>query len=94
MENGKLCVRRNAPLIQSSRTARYRKFSILHSPFSIQKVKIMTEIKSLSIEELKAALKEMGEKSVPCGHIFKWLHEGVESFEEMSNLSKDLRARV
>ena len=54
----------------------------------------MTEIKSLSIDELKSALKEMGEKPFRAGQIFKWLHEGVESFEEMSNLSKDLRARL
>ena len=54
----------------------------------------MTEIKSLSIDELKSVLKEMGEKPFRAGQIFKWLHEGVESFEEMSNLSKDLRARL
>ena len=53
----------------------------------------MVEIKSLTIDELKSALKEMGEKPFCAGQIFKWLHEGVESFEEMSNLSKDLRAR-
>ena len=39
----------------------------------------MTEIKSLSIDELKSALKEMGEKPFRAGQIFKWLHEGVES---------------
>ena len=73
-----------------------RRTFIFHFPFSIlnSKVKIMTEIKSLSIDELKAALKEMGEKPFRAGQIFKWLHEGVESFEEMSNLSKDLRARL
>ena len=54
----------------------------------------MTEIKSLTIDELKAALKEMGEKPFRAGQIFKWLHEGVSSFDEMSNLSKDLRARL
>ena len=53
----------------------------------------MIEIKSLTIDELKSAL-EMGEKPFRAGQIFKWLHEGVESFEEMSNLSKDLRARL
>ena len=51
----------------------------------------MVEIKSLTIDELKSALKEMGEKPFRAGQIFKWLHEGVE---EMSNLSKDLRARL
>ncbi len=54
----------------------------------------MTEIKSLTIEELKAALADMGEKPFRAGQIFKWLHGGVESFEEMSNLSKDLRQRL
>ena len=54
----------------------------------------MVEIKSLTIDEPKSALKEMGEKPFRAGQIFKWLHEGVESFEEMSNLSKDLRARL
>ena len=43
----------------------------------------MTEIKSLTIEELKAALADMGEKPFRAGQIFKWLHGGVESFEEM-----------
>ena len=76
-------VRRNAPLFNHRAQ---RDTAILNSPFSIlnSKVKIMTEIKSLSIEELKAALKEMGEKPFRAGQIFKWLHEGVESFEEMS----------
>ena len=86
-------VRRNAPLFNHRAQ---RDTAILNSPFSIlnSKVKIMTEIKSLSIDELKSTLKEMGEKPFRAGQIFKWLHEGVESFEEMSNLSKDLRARL
>ena len=54
----------------------------------------MTEIKSLTIEELKAELVQMGEKPFRAGQIFKWLHQPVESLEEMSNLSKDLRARL
>ena len=36
----------------------------------------------------------MGEKPFRAGQIFKWLHEGVQSFDEMSNLSKELRARL
>ena len=54
----------------------------------------MTEIKSLTIEELRAALADMGEKPFRAGQIFGWLHRGVESFEEMTNLSKDLRQRL
>ncbi len=52
------------------------------------------EIKNLTIEELKAELKEMGEKPFRAGQIFKWLHEPVSSFDEMTNLSKDLRSRL
>ena len=52
------------------------------------------EIKCLSIGELKAELVEMGEKPFRAGQIFQWLHQPVTSFDEMSNLSKDLRARL
>lgn len=54
----------------------------------------MIEIKNLTIEELKEALSAMGEKPFRAGQIFKWLQEGAESFEEMSNLSKDLRQKL
>lgn len=54
----------------------------------------MTEIKSLTIEELKAALVELGEKPFRAGQVFKWLHGGVRLFDEMSNISKDLRAKL
>ncbi len=52
------------------------------------------EIKNLTVEELKAELKEMGEKPFRAGQIFQWLHQPVTSFDEMTNLSKDLRARL
>ena len=52
------------------------------------------DLKSMTLEELTEFVKELGEKPFRAGQIFKWLHEGVESFEEMSNLSKDLRARL
>lgn len=52
------------------------------------------EIKCLSIEELKAELLEMGEKPFRAGQIFQWLHQAVESFDEMTNLSKALRAKL
>ena len=49
------------------------------------------EIKCLSIEELKEELLEMGEKPFRAGQIFQWLHQAVESFDEMS---KALRAKL
>jgi len=54
----------------------------------------MTEIKSLSLKELGGQLALMGEKPYRAGQIFKWLHEGAQSFEEMSNLPKSLRLEL
>ena len=54
----------------------------------------MTEIKSLTMEELTAALKEMGEPAFRSKQIFTWLHRGATSFDEMSNLTKALREKL
>lgn len=53
-----------------------------------------TEIKCLSVDELKQALIEMGEKPFRAKPIFKWLHTPVTSFEEMTDQSKALRERL
>jgi len=45
-------------------------------------------------EELAAWLKEQGEPAFRAGQIFRWLYRGVTSFEEMSDLSKDLRRKL
>jgi 23S rRNA (adenine2503-C2)-methyltransferase len=52
------------------------------------------DIKSLLPEELEAQFKAMGLPSFRAKQVFQWLGRGVTSFEEMSNLSKDLRARL
>ncbi len=54
----------------------------------------MTDIKSMLPEEIEAALKEMGEPKYRAGQIFDWLTRGVQSFDEMTNLSKGLRAKL
>lgn len=54
----------------------------------------MIDIKSLTLEELQAELKKMGQPSFRAGQIFKWLHEGVKSFDEMTNISKSLREEL
>ena len=51
-------------------------------------------ISSMTPERLSMFLKDMGEPSYRAGQIFKWLSMGVSSFDEMSNLSKDLRAKL
>lgn len=53
-----------------------------------------TEIKCLSVAELKKELADMGEKPFRAKQIFKWLHQPVSSFDEMTDLSKDLRAKL
>ena len=54
----------------------------------------MTDIKSLTQEQITQALKEMGQPAFRGKQIFSWLYKGVESFDEMSNLSKDLRQQL
>jgi 23S rRNA (adenine2503-C2)-methyltransferase len=53
------------------------------------------DIKSLSYEEIQEELKCIGEKAFRSKQIYQWLHEKlVDSFEEMTNLSKDLREKL
>ncbi len=52
------------------------------------------DIKSYLLPELTEKLAEMGELPYKALQIFRWLHSGAASFSEMTNLSKDLRARL
>ena len=53
------------------------------------------DIKSMNITELEDLLKELGEPKFRAKQIFDWLHaKQVESFEEMTNLSKGLREKL
>ena len=55
----------------------------------------MTDIKSLSREELKEEMAEIGEKPFRADQIFSWIHEKrARSFDEMSNLSLSLREKL
>ena len=51
----------------------------------------MNEIKSLSLEELKTELQAMELPSFRARQIYTWLHRGVRSFNEMTDLPKTLR---
>lgn len=55
---------------------------------------MQTDLKSMNLEEMTAFLGELGEPSFRGKQIFRWLHRGVTSFEEMSDLSKGLRERL
>ena len=54
----------------------------------------MIDIKSLNLQEMTQLLRDMGEPAFRGKQVYTWLHKGVTSFEEMSNLSKPLRAKL
>ena len=51
-------------------------------------------LKSMTLAEVTAALKEMGQPAFRGKQVYSWLHKGVRSYDEMSNLSKDLRSAL
>lgn len=53
------------------------------------------DIRKLSLDQLKASLVEIGEKPFRAKQIYEWLwQKSAGSFEEMTNLSKNLRERL
>ena len=55
----------------------------------------MKNIKDYTINELKEELKNLGEKPYRAEQIFKWLYQvNVTSFEEMTDLSLELREKL
>ena len=53
------------------------------------------DIKSLNLEQLTEELLNIGEKKFRAKQIYSWIHEKlVDSFDEMTNLSKDLREKL
>ena len=54
-----------------------------------------TDLKSLTEKQLSNWLNEMGLASYRSDQVFQWLYQkGASSFSEMTNLSKDLRAKL
>ena len=54
----------------------------------------MIDLKSMNQEEMAELFKSMGEQGFRGKQVFTWLHRGVTSFDEMSNLSKSLREKL
>ena len=54
----------------------------------------MTDLKSLNRVELEQFFQELGEPKFRAKQVFQWLWRGVESFDEMTNLSKALREKL
>ena len=48
----------------------------------------------LSFEETEKFIESIGEKRFRAKQIFQWIYRGVESFDEMTNISADLRERL
>ena len=53
-----------------------------------------SDIKSMYEDELKEEFAKMGEPAYRASQVYKWLHSGVKSFDEMTNISKKLRERL
>lgn len=54
----------------------------------------MTNLKDLTFEELKEFMVNLGEKPFRAKQIFTWLHRGIESFDEMTDISIPLRKKL
>ncbi len=54
----------------------------------------MNELKSMTLQELTAALRAMGEPAFRGKQVFTWLHKGIQSYEEMGNVPKSLREKL
>ncbi|MBR5521757.1 MAG: 23S rRNA (adenine(2503)-C(2))-methyltransferase RlmN [Oscillospiraceae bacterium] len=53
------------------------------------------DIRSLELEQLKGYLVSLGAKAFVAGQVYTWLHDKcVDSFDEMTNVSKNLREKL
>ena len=48
-------------------------------------------LKSLTQPELADILKQLGQPAFRAKQVFTWLHRGVRSYDEMTNLPRQLR---
>ncbi|MBE6923488.1 MAG: 23S rRNA (adenine(2503)-C(2))-methyltransferase RlmN [Ruminococcaceae bacterium] len=51
-------------------------------------------IQSMTLPEMTAAIKELGQPAFRGKQVYTWLHKGVRSYDEMTNLSKGLREQL
>ena len=51
-------------------------------------------LKSLTQPELADILRGLGQPAFRAGQVFTWLHRGASSYDEMTNLPKDLRDKL
>lgn len=54
----------------------------------------MTSLRDLTFEELENLILSIGEKKFRALQIFSWLHKGVTSFDEMTNIPKNIKEKL
>lgn len=52
------------------------------------------DVKSMTREEVKLLMEELGEKAFRANQVFSWVHKGIKDFQEMSNISLGLRSKL
>lgn len=52
------------------------------------------DCKSMTLAELREDFSALGWPAFRAKQVYKWLHKGVESFEEMSDQSKEIRTQL
>lgn len=52
------------------------------------------DLKNLTLEELEEYFSGIDEPKYRAKQVFQWIHKGIESIEEMSNLPKTLRCKL
>ena len=51
----------------------------------------MKNIKSMTKKEIAEDFSKLGQPAFRGGQVFKWLHSGCTSFDDMTNLPKSFR---
>jgi 23S rRNA (adenine2503-C2)-methyltransferase len=51
-------------------------------------------LKSRTIAEMQTLFKELGEPSFRAKQVYKWLHSGVRTYDEMTNIPQSLRQKL
>ena len=52
---------------------------------------MIENLKSMTIPEISKILKDLGQPAFRAKQVYTWLHKGVRSYEEMTNLPQSLR---
>ena len=54
----------------------------------------LIDIKSMNEKELKDFFEDLGQPKFRAGQVFSWLHKGVKTFDEMTNIPSNIRKKL